>query len=154
MACETREEILSLLPHRDPFLFVDRIVERKEGSITCEWDIRADLDCLRGHYPGQPILPGVMISEFVFQSGALLVYGSEPELQDDPGAPVLTRIEDARFKRIVRPGATLRVNVKHEERLANARYLSAKVTTLDQAGDKKTVARLRFVLAIAPAEGA
>jgi len=154
VACETREEILSLLPHRDPFLFVDRIVERKDHTITCEWDITPELDCFRGHYPGQPILPGVLISEFVFQSGALLIYGSEPEHPDDPGAPVLTRIEDARFKRIVRPGVTLRVEVKLEERLANARYLSAKVTLLDEAGDRKTVARLRFVLAIAPVEEA
>jgi 3-hydroxyacyl-[acyl-carrier-protein] dehydratase len=143
---EARAEIEALLPHRTPFLFVDRIVERGEGTILTEWDITPKLDCFRGHYPGQPVLPGVLISEFCFQSGALLIYGSSEADRKHPGVPVLTRIEDARFKKIVRPGETLRAEVRLEDSLANARYLSAKVT----AGGK-TVLRIKFALAVTEA---
>lgn len=146
MVSEARAGIEALLPHRAPFLFVDRIVERGEGTITTEWDVTAELDCFRGHYPGEPVLPGVLISEFCFQSGALLVYGSSQADRAAPGVPVLTRIEDARFKQIVRPGATLRAEVRLVDSLANARYLSAKVTS---AG--KTVLRIRFALAVTEA---
>ena len=68
-----------------------------------------------------------------------------PYMGDTWGVPVLTRIEDARFKKIVRPGETLRAEVRLDERLAQARYLSAKVTS-----DGQTVVRMRFVLAITP----
>ena len=146
MVSETRAAIEALLPHRAPFLFVDRIVERGERTILTEWDITAELDCFRGHYPGQPVLPGVLISEFCFQSGALLVYGSSEADRTVPGVPVLTRIEDARFKKIVRPGETLCAEVRLEDSLANARYLTAKVTS-----DGKTVLRIRFALAMTEA---
>ncbi|MFT4542353.1 MAG: 3-hydroxyacyl-[acyl-carrier-protein] dehydratase [Planctomycetota bacterium] len=142
-----RERIEALLPHRDPFLFVDRILEESDSRVLTEWYIAPELDCFRGHYPGQPLLPGVLISEFVFQTGALLIYLGSKDDRDHEGTPVMTRIEDARFKRMVLPGDTLRAEVKLEERLANARYLSGKVTR-----DGKLVARLRFVLAVAPPE--
>ena len=144
-----RERVESLLPHRQPFLFVDRILEEGPDRVTTEWHVAPELDCFRGHYPGQPVLPGVLMTEFALQSGAILVYLSSPEDRGGPGLPVMTRIEDARFRRIVLPGDTLRAEVRLEERLANARYLSAKLSCGGQA-----VARLRFVLALAPPESA
>ncbi|TDJ77165.1 MAG: beta-hydroxyacyl-ACP dehydratase [Planctomycetota bacterium] len=146
MVSEARAEVEALLPHRAPFLFVDRIVERGGGTITTEWDVAPELECFRGHYPGEPVLPGVLISEFCFQSGALLIYGTSEAERALPGVPVLTRIQDARFKRIVRPGATLRAEVRLDDSLANARYLSAKVTS---AGE--TVLRIQFALAVTEA---
>lgn len=136
-----RREIEALLPHRDPFLFVDRIVERGDDAILTEWHVRPDLDCFRGHYPGQPILPGVLTSEFCLQSGALLVYASARE-----GVPVATAIRDARFRSLVRPGETLRAAVRLDERVGPARYLSARVTS-----GERWVAQLAFTLAVAPA---
>ena len=139
-----RTEVEALLPHRDPFLLVDRIVERGEGSLATEWHVREDLDVFRGHYPGNPILPGVLIAEHALQSGALLIYSGE-DSKDDTGTPVLTRIEDARYKRVVRPGDTLATSVKLEDTLANARFCSAVVRC-----EGAVVARLRFTLALAP----
>lgn len=145
MASETRAAVEALIPHRPPFLFVDRILEAEPGRVVTEWDVSPDLFAFQGHYPGEPVLPGVLITESALQSGAILVYHADPDDRDAPGVPVMTRIEDARFRKIVRPGETLRIEVKLEERLAQARYMSAKVTSAGSA-----VARLRFVLAVAP----
>ena len=139
-----RAELETLLPHRDPFLLVDRIVERGESSLATEWHVREDLDVFRGHYPGNPLLPGVLIAEHVFQSGALLIY-TGADSKDDAGTPVLTRIEDARYKRVVRPGDTLSTSVTLEDALANARFCSAVVRC-----EGAVVARLKFTLALAP----
>jgi 3-hydroxyacyl-[acyl-carrier-protein] dehydratase len=143
-----RVQIEALLPHREPFLLVDRIVEHFEGGLITEWQVPEDMDVFRGHYPGNPILPGVLIAEHVFQSGALLIYSTGGG-GDQPGTPVLSRIEDARYKRMVRPGETLTCRVSLNDSLANARFCSAKVTCQGE-----TVARLKFTLALAPQEPA
>jgi len=143
----SRAAIEALIPHRDPFLFVDRIVERSADRIVTEWDVSPDLFAFRGHYPGYPVLPGVLISEFTFQSAAcLFASGADPKVESR-AVPVLTKIEDARFRRVVRPGETLRAVVEVTERLGPARYCKAVVTC---AGE--TVVRLRFTVAEATLE--
>lgn len=144
-----REVVEARIPHRDPFLFVDRIVEEREDGITTEWDVRADAFFFVGHYPGNPILPGVIMNEFVFQSAALYMSEESDEGTARGGVPVLTRIEDARFKSMVKPGETLRADLTLTERLGPACYMRAKVTS---AG--RTVVRLSFVVAMAPPEEA
>lgn len=143
MASEQRERIEARIPHRDPFLFVDRIVEQTDDGITTEWDVSPDLDAFRGHYPGQPILPGVLCAEFCFQSAALLF--SDPNQGDAPegGVPVLTKIEDARYKRMVRPGETLTARLSLTDSLGPARYVRADVRC-----DGELVLRIRFVVAL------
>jgi len=144
----TRSRIEALLPHREPFLFVDEIVEEGEDGLSASWRVPEDLDAFRGHYPGNPVLPGVLIAEHCFQVGALLIYTTEEDGGSE-GTPVLARIEDARFRRIVRPGETLATRVSLRERLANARYLTAQV----HCGAER-VARIDFALALAAEEQA
>lgn len=137
-----RAEIEALIPHREPFLYVDRIVERGAQQIATEWDVPADLPAFRGHYPGDPVLPGVLVAEFTFQSAACL-FAAEPVADTGAsGVPVLTRIEDARFRRAVRPGETLRAEVQVVEQVGPARWCKAHVTCGGQ-----TVARLAFTVA-------
>ena len=136
-----RAEIEGLLPHRDPFLFVDRIVESQEGRIVVAWRVREDSDFFRGHYPGQPVTPGVILSEHSFQAGALLVSKALGGFSAEDGVPVLTRIRDARFKRMVLPGAELETTVEVEDQLGPAWYMKA---TLRSAG--AVCVKLRYVL--------
>lgn len=130
-------DVLAALPHRPPFLCVDRIVEQSATRIVTEWDVREDLPAFAGHFPGQPVLPGVLTAEFCFQSAAILFAGEE-----GGGLPVLTRIEDARYKKVVRPGETLRAEVELVERLSNARWCKAQVTS-----GGASVLRIAFVVA-------
>lgn len=141
-----RAGIQAAIPHRDPFLFVDRVLARTADTITTEWDVTSDLFAFRGHYPGEPVLPGVLISEFTFQSAAILFSEPGSTRVERDAVPVLTKIEDARFRKIVRPGETLRADLETVERLGPARFLKATVTS---AG--ATVLKLRFTVALVDA---
>lgn len=148
MVSEIQAEIESLLPHRDPFLFVSDIEEfEAETRVVTRWDVHAEMDFFRGHYPQEPILPGVLISEFAFQSGAILLIksGDEKWTGSEEQTPVLVGIEKARFRKIVRPGTSIRAEVVLERAMASARYMSATITS-----DEGTVARIGFTLAMAP----
>lgn len=114
---EVDPEVLARIPHRPPFLWVDRIIDHDEASITTSKHFAADLDVFRGHYPHAPIVPGVILCEAIFQSGALLMSFLHPS----PGSatvPVLTRIGGARFKRLVVPGNEIEICVSLQEFIA------------------------------------
>jgi len=138
---DARAEIEAAIPHRDPFLFVDAIQERTENGIQCGWRVPPDADWFRGHYPGRPITPGVILSEHVFQCAALYVSQRLSGFDASDGVPVLTKIEGARFKRIVAPGETLATRIQLTDRLGPAWFLKGKVVC-----DGETVLDIRFVL--------
>ena len=144
MESDTRAGVLSAIPHRPPFLFVDGIVARAESSIVTHWSVSEDLPCFAGHYPGEPILPGVLVSEFAFQSAAILLAGPRSDARaPSERVPVLTKIQDARFRKIVRPGEKLVAQVELVESVGPARYLKATVTSRGE-----TVAKLAFTVAL------
>lgn len=105
-----RDEILSLLPHREPFLMVDRLLEVEPGVRAVGLkQVRADEDWVRGHFPGNPILPGVLIAEALAQVAALIFLAGNRERA---GATVyLVGMDRMRFRRPVRPGDELRLEV-------------------------------------------
>ncbi|WP_028580260.1 3-hydroxyacyl-ACP dehydratase FabZ family protein [Desulfogranum japonicum] len=124
-----KEYICRRIPHREPFLWLDRVVEISDDSIVAEKEILPDTDLFKGHYPDYPLMPGVILCEAVFQAGALLigelVQGNTSEVEQ--GVPVLTRIQGARFKREVRPGDTITVSATIKECLAGAWFLKGSV---------------------------
>jgi 3-hydroxyacyl-[acyl-carrier-protein] dehydratase len=117
---EAFDEITSLIPHRAPFLWVDKIISYTDGTIVTEKTIPADLDIFAGHYPGYPIMPGVLLCEAIFQSGALLISKqSQSQNSVQPTIPVLTRINNAKFKRSVHPGDTVQIKVQLLESMSS-----------------------------------
>ncbi len=120
--------ILDRLPHRPPFLWLDRVVEIGEESIRAEKVLAEDLEIFRGHYPDYPIMPGVLLCEAVFQAGALLIAQALADVADvSQGVPVLTRILGAKFKREVRPGDTLDISAQLVERMGPAWIMKGAV---------------------------
>jgi 3-hydroxyacyl-[acyl-carrier-protein] dehydratase len=120
------EEILNAIPHRPPFLFVDRIVELTATKIRTTKEIKPDEPVFAGHYPGQPIMPGALICESIFQTGAILLSKMMGGIGE--GVPVLTRITHAKFKSIVRPGSTLDIEAELVEKVSNAYFMKGKAS--------------------------
>jgi 3-hydroxyacyl-[acyl-carrier-protein] dehydratase len=120
------EEILNAIPHRPPFLFVDRIVELSGTKIKTSKEIKHDEPVFAGHYPGQPIMPGALICESIFQTGAILL--SKMMGGMGGGIPVLTRINNAKFKSIVKPGSTLDIEAELVEKVSNAYFMKGKAS--------------------------
>ena len=135
---------VSAIPHRPPFLFVDSVVSVSNDRIETVTRADPDADFFTGHYPGNPVMPGVLVSECVFQAGALLIAHRIGGYDPTAGTPVLTRISDARFKRIVRPGDTMHVTVTLDDEVDNAYYMTGRVTV----GDSQVV-RIQFACMLA-----
>jgi 3-hydroxyacyl-[acyl-carrier-protein] dehydratase len=123
------DEILQAIPHRPPFLFLDEVVERTENSLTAKRHVSGSEPFFEGHYPGNPIMPGVLISEAVFQAGAVFLAGLlEDEMEANPNlVPVLTKISDARFRNIVRPGDDLVIAVNLKEKMGRFIFMNGSV---------------------------
>ncbi|MDR2735451.1 MAG: beta-hydroxyacyl-ACP dehydratase [Puniceicoccales bacterium] len=106
-----------VIPHRPPFLFVDEILEVGDGHAIGKKTFKKDEFFYKGHYPGQPITPGVILCEAIFQVAAFFAIN---KLAKDSGpiggiTPVLAKINDARFKRIVLPGSTVMLKAEFLE---------------------------------------
>jgi len=139
------EQVTALIPHRPPFLWVDKIISCDAKSITTEKLIETDLDVFQGHYPGNPIMPGVLLCEVIFQSGALLMAQTiQFEDYDSKTVPILTRIEKVKFKRQVLPGDTAQVKVTLRETLSSVYFLKGVLKVLG-----KTAVQASFSCALA-----
>lgn len=138
-----RNFITERIPHRPPFLWLDRVLELTDSAIRAETTISADLDIFKGHYPDYPIMPGVLLCEAVFQAGALLIAETMRGRQEVNGVPVLTRILGAKFKREVRPGDLIEITAALKEQIGPAWFLKGGV----QVGGK-TAVQVEFACAL------
>ena len=100
-----RREIEEIIPHREPFLLLDEVTDIVPGArVVARKLVREDEWYLAGHFPGRPIMPGVLMVEAMAQAGAVAVL-SEPENRGK--LALFAGIDDVRFKRVVRPGDVL-----------------------------------------------
>lgn len=105
------EKILRILPHRYPFLLVDRVLEVKKGvSLVALKNVTYNEPFFQGHFPQQPVMPGVLVIEAMAQAGGILLFHSLP----DPGNKLvfLSKVDNAKFRRPVVPGDQLRLEVE------------------------------------------
>jgi 3-hydroxyacyl-[acyl-carrier-protein] dehydratase len=98
-----KAQIEEILPHRDPFLLLDEVLELVPGSRVVARKVVTDEDCA-GHFPGNPIMPGVKMVEALAQAGAVAVLVQE---ENRGKLALFAGIDDVRFKRVVRPGDVL-----------------------------------------------
>jgi 3-hydroxyacyl-[acyl-carrier-protein] dehydratase/UDP-3-O-[3-hydroxymyristoyl] N-acetylglucosamine deacetylase/3-hydroxyacyl-[acyl-carrier-protein] dehydratase len=107
----TVEEIMRFLPHRFPFLLVDRVVDLvPHKTIVAIKNVTCNEQFFQGHFPDWKIMPGVLIVEAMAQAGAVLLFGSIPD--PDKKFVVLSKVDKAKFKRMVVPGDQLRLDVE------------------------------------------
>ncbi|MGB5217474.1 MAG: 3-hydroxyacyl-ACP dehydratase FabZ family protein [Smithella sp.] len=136
------EEVLAAIPQRPPFLFVDKIIARDGNAITTQRTLREDEYFFQGHFPGNPIMPGVLLCEACFQTGAILMGTT-----NQPGLGVVTRIKDAKFKNFARPGDTITITVTLDDKVDNAYYMSGTIRIED-----KLILKIIFQAALLPPE--
>ena len=141
-------DFLGFIPHRPPFLFIDEVVEATAERMVTTWRADPQADFFAGHYPDHPVMPGVLVCECAFQAGALLIARRRGESAPSGRTPVLTRITEAKFKQMVRPGQSLCVEVTLDEELGGAYFMTGRVTV-----EGRLVLRVTFACAFAEGDG-
>lgn len=140
------EEIKKILPHRYPFLLVDRVLELEETSIKAYKNVSANEEFFNGHFPGQPIMPGVLQVEALAQAGALMLLTQQV---DDPQKTlmVFTGIKNCKFRKQVVPGDQLMLEVELGNKKRNFVTMTGKATV-----DGKVACEIEASAALVPRE--
>lgn len=133
-------DIESLIPHRKPMLLLDRVIELTDKHIHCQKTFSPDEFFLQGHFPNFPLVPGVILCECALQSGAVLLSKITPKQN---AVPVATRLDGVKFKRMVRPGETIDIDVVLNDSVPPAYFMTGKITV-----DGKLAARLEFACSV------
>ena len=125
--------VTDLIPHRPPFLFVDEIVSENADGLAARRTWRADEDFYKGHYPGAPITPGVLLCESVFQTAAcyLALKARAAGAKPGEGVPLIAKINDVRFRNPVYPGDTVLMEVKQKDSLGGFTMLTGNIKKAD-----------------------
>jgi 3-hydroxyacyl-[acyl-carrier-protein] dehydratase len=126
MAILDINEIRAILPHRYPFLLVDRIVEMEPDRVVGIKQVTHNEPFFQGHFPDFPVMPGVLIIEAMAQTAGVLVLSGMPDRNNK--LVLLVAIENARFRRPVVPGDTLRMEMKIIKKKASVAKMAGIAT--------------------------
>ena len=130
------EKIKKLLPHRHPFLLIDRVENIVSGeSCTAYKNVSYDAWFFQGHFPNAPIMPGVLIIEAMAQAAGVLALSSISN-NDSPDSVLFASINNAKFKKQVVPGDTLRIEVKVIQKRARIWKFAAQAFVKDNLSDE------------------
>lgn len=119
------EAIKAAIPHREPFLLLDEIVEQTDNHIVCRKTFTGQEFWYPGHYPEFPLTPGVLLCEAAMQAGAVLLAKVVADAPDR--VPVVSRMNNVKFKNMVRPGDSVTLDITLTEQMAGAFFMDAKV---------------------------
>lgn len=120
-----KEDIMKILPHREPMLLLDE-VENKDGNAVGRYTVRGDEFFLKGHFPNNPIVPGVILCEILAQSACVLMQ----DVMDEGKLPVYTGLNNVKFRSPVRPGDTVETRC-HIKRAKHPFYFAEGTVTVD-----------------------
>ena len=146
MATLTITDIMKILPHRYPMLLVDRVLEIDPGKrIVCIKNVTANEHFFQGHFPGAPVMPGVLIVEAMAQCGAVLILRDIPDRENK--LFLFGGVDKARFRKPVIPGDQLRMEVEIVQRRSNSVKIHGVATV-----NGETVAEAEMLSLMVPRE--
>lgn len=127
------EAIAAMLPHRYPFLLLDRVTAFEHGQrVTALKNVTINEPFFQGHFPGHPVMPGVLIIEAMAQAAGVLIKLSVPHDSEKPVVFYLVKVDNARFNRIVVPGDQLRLEIEHKRTMRNMSQFHGRAFVGDQ----------------------
>ena len=126
------DEVMRRLPHRYPMLLVDRVLECVSGErLVAIKNVTANEPFFAGHFPGRPVMPGVLIVEAMAQAAAILTFHSEKAKADERSLYYFVGIDNARFKKPVVPGDSLHLDVSLNRRVRSIWKFDARALVED-----------------------
>lgn len=123
------DEIMRILPHRYPMLLIDRVLSCDKERVVAIKNLTAAEPCFQGHFPGNPVFPGVLQLEAMAQTGGVLMNKS---LGFEGRIAYFLAIDKARFRRVVRPGDQLRIEVEFQRARLNMTRMHGKIFVGDE----------------------
>ena len=133
-----KEELKQLMPHREPMLLVDEAEALSETEAIGKYKVKGDEWFLQGHFPGNPIVPGMILCEIMAQTCCVLLSGEEVGC-----TPVFTHLDKAKFRKMVKPGDELEIHCTITKNRANFRFAVGKACV-----GGKTAVQAEFVFAL------
>lgn len=134
-----REEIMQIIPHRADMLLIDSVEMDESGAAHGAYTVRGDEFFLRGHFPGNPVVPGVILCEIAAQASCMLI---RDEMKGR--TPYYAGIDKVRFRRMVRPGDTIEVTARLLRSKMNVFVVAAEANV---DGEKALAGEFSFIIA-------